>query len=84
MKVKVRKVGNSMAVTIPADLVEEFGITRDTEMEVSARGDAILLEPVSTRWERLVAAVRLEAAGHGVTEQDVDTAVAEIRGRPHS
>jgi antitoxin component of MazEF toxin-antitoxin module len=84
MKVKVRRVGNSMAVTIPADLVEELGITRDTEMDVSARGDAILLEPVTTRWERLVAAVRLEAAGRGLTEQDVDEAVAELRGRPAS
>lgn len=77
--VKARKVGNSMTVSIPRDVVVEMGITEDMDMNVFVREGAVVMEPAVSRWERLVAQVRKDAADRGLTEADVDAAVAEIR-----
>jgi len=79
--VKARKVGNSMTVSIPRDVVAELGITEDMDMNVFAREGAVVIEPAISRWDRLVARVREDAAARGLTEADVDTAVAEIRSK---
>ena len=78
--VKARKVGNSVTVTIPRDIVAEMGITEDMDMNVFVREGAVVTEPAVSRWERLVDRVREEAAARGLTEAAVDRAVAEIRG----
>ena len=77
--VKARKVGNSVTVTIPKDVVAEMGITEDMDMNVFVREGAVVMEPAVSRWERLVDRVREEAAARGLTEADVDQAVANIR-----
>ncbi len=77
--VKARKVGNSVTVTIPRDIVLEMGITENTDMNIFVREGAVVMEPAATRWERLVDRVRADAAARGLTEVDVDEAVAEIR-----
>ena len=78
--VKARKVGNSITVSIPRDIVAEMGITEDMDMNVFVREGAVVMEPAVSRWDRLVERVRNEAADRGLTEADVDAAVAEIRG----
>lgn len=78
--VKARKVGNSMTVSIPRDVVAEMGITEDMDMNVFVREGAVVIEPAVSRWDRLVAGVRKDAANRGLTEADVDAAVAETRG----
>lgn len=78
--VKARKVGNSITVSIPRDVVMEMGITEDMDMNVFVREGAVVMEPAVSRWERLVERVRKDAAERGLTEADVDAAVAELRG----
>jgi antitoxin component of MazEF toxin-antitoxin module len=80
MRVKVRKVGNSLTVTIPKEIAMDLGLGPDVEMDVSAREGTLVLQPVTSRWDRLVAEVRIQPADRGLTEQDIDRAVAEARG----
>ena len=77
--VKARKVGNSVTVTIPKDVVAEMGITEDMDMNVFVREGVVVMEPTVSRWDRLVSRVRVQAAGMELSEDDVDKAVAEIR-----
>jgi virulence-associated protein VagC len=51
------------------------------EMDVSMRGGAVVMEPVGSRWDRLVAEVRRQAAERGLSEGDIDLAMAEARDR---
>ena len=78
--VKARKVGNSITVSIPRDIVAEMNITEDMDMNVFVREGAVVMEPAVSRWDRLVARVRQDATERGLTEADVDAAIAEIRG----
>lgn len=77
MRVKARRVGNSLTVTIPKELVTEMDLAEDTDMNIFVREGAVVLEPVVSRWDRLVERVRIEAAG--VTEADVDEAMRRLR-----
>lgn len=79
MKVKVRRVGNSMTVTIPKEIVLDLGITPDTAMDISIRDKALVMEPVGSRWERLVEEIRKEAAEQGLTERDIFVGIARAR-----
>lgn len=81
MQVKVRRVGNSLSVTIPKDVAAELALDENTQMNVIVRDGAVVLEPAVSRWDRLVADVRKQAAERGLTERDVSDAVSEIRGR---
>lgn len=82
MKVKARKVGNSLTVTIPADVVKEMDITEGTDMNVFVREGTVVMEPVASRWDRLVARVRKDTSGRSLTEADIAHEVAQLRGRP--
>jgi antitoxin component of MazEF toxin-antitoxin module len=79
MKVKARKVGNSITVTIPKDVVAEMYITEDTDMNVFVREGAVVMEPVLSQWDRLMTRMRAHAAERGITEADVFEAIAEVR-----
>jgi antitoxin component of MazEF toxin-antitoxin module len=79
MKVKTRRVGNSLTITIPRDVVAEMRLSADTDMNVFVREGAVVIEPVLSEWDRLVAKMRAQAAAAGVTEDDVLRALAEVR-----
>lgn len=79
--VKARKVGNSITVTIPKDIVAELGITEDTDMNVFVREDTVVMQPALSRWDRLVARVRREATDRGLAESAIDQALCEIRAQ---
>lgn len=81
MRVKTRRVGNSLTVTIPKDLVDEMDLAEDTDMNIFVREGAVVLEPVTSRWDRLVERVREEAAARSLTEKDVTEEIAAMRGR---
>jgi antitoxin component of MazEF toxin-antitoxin module len=81
MRVKIRKVGNSLTVTIPKEIAMDLGIGPDVEMDVSAREGTLVLQPVASRWDRLVAEVRAQTVQRNLTDQDVDRGLAEARGR---
>ena len=81
MRVKVRRVGNSMTVTIPKEIAMGLALGPDVEMDVSVCDGAVILEPAGSRWDRLVAEVRRQAAERGLTESDVDFALKQARDR---
>lgn len=43
MKTKITKWGNSLGVRIPKILVEELGVSSETQMEIFIKGDSIVL-----------------------------------------
>jgi antitoxin component of MazEF toxin-antitoxin module len=79
MKVKVRRVGNSLTVTIPKEIALDLGIGPEMEVDVSVRDKALVMEPVGSRWERLVEEIRKEAAERGLTERDIFVGIARAR-----
>jgi antitoxin component of MazEF toxin-antitoxin module len=81
MRVKVRQVGNSITVTIPKDIAMDLGITPKMEMDLSVRDNVVVMEPVESRWERLLAEARKQAVERGLDEADVARAIAESRDR---
>lgn len=81
MRVKTRRVGNSVTVTIPRDILAEINIAEDTDMNIFVREGAVVLEPVASRWERVLEGVRAQAARAGVTEADVTEEMDQLRPR---
>lgn len=77
VRVKTRKVGNSLTVTIPKELVMEMDLAEDTDMNIFVREGAVVLEPVVSRWDRLVERVRAEAAG--VDEATIEAEMSTLR-----
>jgi antitoxin component of MazEF toxin-antitoxin module len=79
--VKLRKVGNSMTFTLPAEIVRETALGPGEEFDVRWTADGILFTPTVTRWDKLVAESRSIAARERFTERDVLDEIARIRGR---
>jgi antitoxin component of MazEF toxin-antitoxin module len=79
MQVKARRVGNSITVTIPKAVAAELAIDEETELKVVVRGDVVVLEPVLSRWDRLVRDVRRQAQSRDLQERDVTDAIAGLR-----
>ena len=77
MRVKTRKVGNSLTVTIPKELVTEMDLAEDTDMNIFVREGAVVLEPVVSRWDRLVERVRADAVD--VDEASIDDEMSTLR-----
>lgn len=82
MRVKARKVGNSLTVTIPREVVLETELSENTDLNIFVSEGSIVLEPVLSRWDRLVGRVREQAAEQGITEEDVADEMQRLRGRP--
>jgi antitoxin MazE len=49
----VKKWGNNLGVRIPADIAAAVRLTVDQRVQVSARGDAIVIEPARRQRYRL-------------------------------
>ena len=79
MRVKLRRVGNSMTVTIPYEVVDELMLQEGTEMDIVVREDRVLLEPVVGTWEAMCERLRAQPEAQGITEDDVLAAVYEER-----
>lgn len=77
MRVKTRRVGNSLTVTIPKELVMEMDLAEDTDMNIFVREGAVVLEPVVSRWDRLVERVRAEAIG--IDEASIEAEMRRLR-----
>jgi antitoxin component of MazEF toxin-antitoxin module len=81
MRVKVRQVGNGLTVTIPKEVALELDLSTDMEVDLTVRGQAVVMRPVLSRWEGLLAEARGEAKVRGLSEADIERALAEPRGR---
>lgn len=78
MRVKARKVGNSLTVTIPKDVVIDMDLAEDTDLNIFVREGTVVLEPVASRWDRLVTRVRAQA-GSDWSEADVAEEMERLR-----
>jgi antitoxin MazE len=54
----VKKWGNNLGVRIPADIAASVRLTVDQRVQVSARGETIVIEPVRRQRYRLDALLR--------------------------
>ncbi len=79
MRVKLRKVGNSMTVTIPYEVVDELLLEEGAEVDVVVREDRVVIEPVAGTWDAMRERLRAQAAAAGIAEEDVVAAVEEAR-----
>lgn len=79
LKLKIRKVGNSLTVTIPKELAEELDLNVSSEVEVSLAENKLVLVPSQSRWEKLTEKARETARKAGISEKDVMAAISEIR-----
>jgi len=60
MRKKLIRTGNSLALVLDKELLEQLGIDADTPLELSADGDVIVVSPVRGRRtdQRLKAVMR--------------------------
>lgn len=79
MRVKLRRVGNSMTVTIPYEVVDELMLEEGTEVDIVVREDQVVMEPVAGTWDAMCERLRIQAAAKGITEQDVIESVEQVR-----
>lgn len=79
MRVKLRKVGNSMTVTIPYEVVDELLLEEGTEVDVVVRKDRVVMEPVAGSWDAMRERLRAQAEAAGVDDAEVLAAVEEAR-----
>lgn len=79
MKLKVRKVGNSLTITIPKYLAKTLDIKPQTEVDVQLEEDRIVISKEKSRWEELLEEARKKAKEMKVKEEDVEKAIYEIR-----
>lgn len=79
MRVKLRRVGNSMTVTIPYEVVDELMLEEGTEVDIVVREDQVVMEPVAGTWDAMCERLRIQAAAKGITEQDVIETVEHMR-----
>ena len=49
MRKKLTRTGNSLALVLDKELLEELGIGADTQLELSTDGDVIVISPVRGR-----------------------------------
>ena len=49
MRKKLTRTGNSLALVLDKELLEELGIDADTQLELSTDGDILVVSPVRGR-----------------------------------
>lgn len=79
MKLKVRKVGNSLILTIPKYIVKTLDIKAQSEVDVQLEENQIIISKTRSRWEELIKEARKKAKEMKVKEEDVEKAIYEIR-----
>lgn len=79
MKVRLRKVGNSYTVTVPAEIVDELGLAEGADLDVVVREDRVVYEPVADTWDALRDRLRRQAQTLGIDDDRIASAVEEIR-----
>lgn len=54
-KVKIRKIGNSLGVTLPAELLKQLRLNEGDEMHVTVGPDGLNFVPFNDEFERQMA-----------------------------
>lgn len=79
MKLKVRQVGNSLAVTIPKQYASKLNLTEKSEIDAELTDKKIVISPIKSKWDNLVNELRTSAKQKGLTEDFIKEAIEEIR-----
>lgn len=58
METKIRKIGNSLGVTIPKQLIEELHLKSGDKVTIEKKGDNLELTPVDPEFEEWAEAYR--------------------------
>jgi antitoxin component of MazEF toxin-antitoxin module len=68
MRKKLSAIGNSLGIVIEKPILEILGIDRETELEMRADGERLIIEPVrGGKRTRVKAAVQRAMAAHHAT-----------------
>jgi putative addiction module antidote len=58
MEAKVRKIGNSMGVILPKQLIEELHLKKGDKLSITLKGKSVELSPVDPEFEDWAEAYR--------------------------
>jgi putative addiction module antidote len=58
MEAKVRKIGNSMGVILPKQLIEELHLKKGDKLNITLKGKSVELSPVDSEFEECAEAYR--------------------------
>ncbi len=75
MKRKLVQAGGSLAVTLPADVVQEFGLEKGMSVEVSVhpQSGAVVIRPGVRTFEGGAVTARFRAKAKGLVERRAST-----------
>lgn len=67
MRKKLSAIGNSLGIVIEKPILELLKIDRETELEISTDGARLIVEPVRSKRDRVLAATRKVTKAHAET-----------------
>lgn len=79
MRLKIRQVGNSLAVTIPKEYANKLNLSGKSVIDAELKDKKIVISPAKSRWQELQEKLQNEAQKKGITKESIDKAIEEIR-----
>lgn len=79
MRLKVRKVGNSLVMTIPKEYAQALGLAEQSAVDAEVRDGSLVVSPARPTWDELREEAQRIVAEKGVTEDAVMEAIYEMR-----
>lgn len=79
MKLKIRQVGNSLAVTIPKEYASKLNLSDKSVIDAELEDKKIVIMPAKSKWDELQERLKSAAREKGITEMSIDKAIEEIR-----
>ena len=67
MRKKLSAIGNSLGIVIEKPILELLKIDRETELEISTDGSRLIVEPVRSKRDKVLAATRKVTKAHADT-----------------
>ena len=58
METKIRRIGNSLGVTLPKQLIEELHLKKGDTLTIEAKGGELQLKPIDSEFEEWAEAYR--------------------------
>lgn len=58
METKIRKIGNSLGVTLPKQLIDELHLKKGDKLTIETQGSALKLSPMDPEFEEWAEAYR--------------------------
>jgi AbrB family looped-hinge helix DNA binding protein len=85
-KIATTKMSSRGQVVIPEDVRNRLGLRKGSQFVVLGEGDVVILKviraPSMEEFDRLVAQAEEAARSAGMTPEDIEAVVREVRGSP--